>query len=71
MTVEAPPRLSDEVDLALARQPEMMQVFIDLFGPYPFAGYTVVVSRRVRTPGSGVSGDRRTVTYPPVDSVTC
>ena len=35
------------------------------------AGYTVVVSRRVRTPGSGVSGDRRTVTYPPVDSVTC
>lgn len=44
MTVEAPPRLSDEVDLALARQPEMMQVFIDLFGPYPFAGYTVVVA---------------------------
>ncbi|MFL6061719.1 MAG: M1 family metallopeptidase [Marmoricola sp.] len=27
-----------------ARQPEMLEVFTELFGPYPFAGYTVVVT---------------------------
>ena len=29
---------------ALARQPEMMRTFINCFGPYPFAEYTVVVT---------------------------
>ena len=28
----------------LARQPQMMTLFCELFGPYPFAGYTVVVT---------------------------
>jgi aminopeptidase len=41
----APPALDTVVDRAFARQPEMMRVFVDRFGPYPFdAGYTVVVS---------------------------
>lgn len=32
-------------DAAFARQTQMMDVFVDLFGPYPFdAGYTVVVT---------------------------
>lgn len=35
------------------------------------AGYTVLVTRRVRSPGSGMTSDRRTITYPPVASVTC
>jgi aminopeptidase N len=41
----APPEQRREVRHAFARQAEMMDVFVDRFGPYPFeAGYTVVVS---------------------------
>ena len=29
---------------AFGRQPEMMEAFVALFGPYPFAVYTVVVT---------------------------
>jgi aminopeptidase N len=39
-----PARLAARADAALARQAEMMEVFTGLFGPYPFAGYTVVVT---------------------------
>jgi aminopeptidase N len=40
-----PERLRGDFDHDFARQPEMMQLFIDLFGPYPLAnGYTVVVT---------------------------
>ncbi|WP_230209147.1 M1 family metallopeptidase [Nostocoides sp. HKS02] len=44
MTVHAPARLRAGVDLALARQGEMLQTFASLFGPYPFPAYTVVVT---------------------------
>ena len=44
MTVHAPARLKGSVDLALARQAEMMQTFSYLFGPYPFPAYAVVVT---------------------------
>jgi aminopeptidase N len=41
----APAHLRRRVLAAFDRQPEMMRVFVDAFGPYPFAdGYTVVVS---------------------------
>lgn len=40
-----PERLRDDFDHDFARQPEMMQLFNELFGPYPLAnGYTVVVT---------------------------
>ncbi|CAM3002594.1 peptidase M1 [Mycobacterium intermedium] len=40
-----PERLLDNFDHDFARQPQMMEVFIDLFGPYPLAnGYTVVIT---------------------------
>ncbi|GAB4585794.1 M1 family metallopeptidase [Nocardia sp. IFM 10818] len=39
-----PPRLRANFDHDFARQPHMMQVFIDKFGPYPFEAYTVVVT---------------------------
>ncbi|GFG65857.1 peptidase M1 [Mycobacterium kubicae] len=40
-----PERLRSEFDHDFARQPQMMQLFIDLFGPYPLStGYTVVVT---------------------------
>ncbi len=40
-----PERLRSEFDHDFAGQPAMMQLFIDLFGPYPLAnGYTVVVT---------------------------
>jgi aminopeptidase N len=43
--VVAPPRLRQRATVALSRQVEMLDVFVDLFGPYPFeAGYTVVVT---------------------------
>ena len=31
-------------EAAFGRQPEMMALFVELFGPYPFAAYTVVVT---------------------------
>ena len=40
-----PERLRSDFDQSFARQPEMMQLFIELFGPYPLAnGYTVDVT---------------------------
>ena len=40
-----PARLRRNFDHDFARQPEMMSVFVKLFGPYPLsAGYTVVVT---------------------------
>lgn len=40
-----PERLRGAFDHDFARQPEMMKLFVELFGPYPLAnGYTVVVT---------------------------
>ncbi|MFD4293598.1 M1 family metallopeptidase [Rhodococcus sp. NPDC058532] len=39
-----PPRMRTRFDHDFARQPQMMETFIRLFGPYPFADYTVVVT---------------------------
>ena len=40
-----PERLRRDFDRDFARQPEMMELFVELFGPYPLAhGYTVVVT---------------------------
>jgi aminopeptidase N len=39
-----PPRLRRVVAHDLDRQPQMLVAFQDMFGPYPFAGYTVVVT---------------------------
>ncbi|MDT7736664.1 MAG: hypothetical protein QOK09_33 [Mycobacterium sp.] len=40
-----PGRLRGNFDHDFARQPEMMELFVELFGPYPLAnGYTVVVT---------------------------
>jgi aminopeptidase N len=39
-----PVRLLSEFSRDFARQPEMMRLFEDLFGPYPFGEYAVVVA---------------------------
>ena len=39
-----PPTAATAVERAFARQGEMLDVFVDAFGPYPFAAYTVVVT---------------------------
>jgi aminopeptidase N len=40
-----PERLRRNFDHDFARQPEMMELFVELFGPYPLAnGYTIVVT---------------------------
>ncbi|MGO9104130.1 MAG: M1 family metallopeptidase [Mycobacterium sp.] len=45
MRAAFPERLRRNFDHDFARQPEMMELFIELFGPYPLAnGYTVVVT---------------------------
>ena len=44
MTAVLPARLRSRFDHDFARQPEMMAQFQRCFGPYPFAGYTVVVT---------------------------
>ena len=45
ITAALPERLRGDFDHDFARQPEMMKLFIELFGPYPLAGgYTVVVT---------------------------
>lgn len=44
MAAVLPERLLDRYDEAFGRQPEMMAFFVDRFGPYPFSGYTVVVT---------------------------
>jgi aminopeptidase N len=40
----APTRLRERALADTARSPEMLALFTRLFGPYPFAGYTVVVT---------------------------
>ncbi len=42
--VAAPSDARDGVGAAFGRQPEMLSAFTELFGPYPFAAYTVVVT---------------------------
>jgi aminopeptidase N len=44
MTAAVPADVGAGFDAAFGRQPEMMTAFIDWFGPYPFEGYTVVVT---------------------------
>ncbi len=39
-----PPRLRAEFDRDFARQTEMLELFTRLFGPYPFAHYTALVT---------------------------
>ncbi|WP_197523451.1 M1 family metallopeptidase [Actinokineospora pegani] len=39
-----PPRLRTAAQHDFGRQGQMIEVFSELFGPYPFAGYTVVVA---------------------------
>ncbi|WP_435591294.1 M1 family metallopeptidase [Nocardia sp. bgisy118] len=39
-----PPRLRAEFEHDFARQERMMEVFTERFGPYPFGGYTVVIT---------------------------
>ncbi|MBF6299673.1 M1 family metallopeptidase [Nocardia amamiensis] len=39
-----PARLRANFDHDFARQPKMLEVFTEKFGPYPFEGYTVVVT---------------------------
>jgi aminopeptidase N len=48
MRAALPERLRRDFYADFARQPEMMQLFVELFGPYPLAdGYTVVVTEDV------------------------
>jgi aminopeptidase N len=44
MSAVLPHRLLDRYDSAFGRQPEMMDFYARLFGPYPFAAYTVVIT---------------------------
>ncbi|QIS01301.1 M1 family peptidase [Nocardia brasiliensis] len=44
MQAVVPPRLRAAFEHDFARQPQMMELFIERFGPYPFEGYTVVVT---------------------------
>ncbi|MBF6214618.1 M1 family metallopeptidase [Nocardia puris] len=44
MQAVVPARLRANFEHDFARQPQMMEVFTEKFGPYPFAGYTVVVT---------------------------
>ena len=42
--VFAPVRLAPRVAADFARHPELMACFVELFGPYPFASYSVVIT---------------------------
>ncbi|WP_280442063.1 M1 family metallopeptidase [Nocardia brasiliensis] len=44
MQAVVPPRLRAHFEHDFARQPQMMELFTERFGPYPFEGYTVVVT---------------------------
>ncbi|RMI33035.1 M1 family peptidase [Nocardia stercoris] len=44
MQAVLPQRLRAAFDHDFARQPQMLAVFTEAFGPYPFEGYTVVVT---------------------------
>jgi aminopeptidase N len=43
-TAVLPHRLLSRYDSAFGRQPEMLDFYARLFGPYPFAAYTVVIT---------------------------
>jgi aminopeptidase N len=44
MSAVLPQRLLGRYDSAFGRQPEMLDFYARLFGPYPFAAYTVVIT---------------------------
>ena len=44
MSAVLPRRLLGRYDSAFGRQPEMLNFYARLFGPYPFAAYTVVIT---------------------------
>lgn len=44
VSVVVPGHLHVELPTPFSRQPEMVSTFVELFGPYPFASYTVVVT---------------------------
>ena len=44
MSAVLPPRLLPRYDSAFGRQPEMLDFYARLFGPYPFTAYTVVIT---------------------------
>ena len=44
MSAVLPQRLLSRYDSAFGRQPEMLDFYARLFGPYPFAAYTVVIT---------------------------
>jgi aminopeptidase N len=44
ISVYRPRAMATKADAALARQPDMMAAFVELFGPYPFRRYAVVVT---------------------------
>ena len=44
MFAAVPKRIAEDYDKAFGDQPRMVEFFARLFGPYPFAGYTVVVT---------------------------
>ena len=44
MNAILPPRLRTKFDYDFGRQPQIMSAFVEMFGPYPFADYTVVVT---------------------------
>ena len=44
MSAVLPQRLIGRYDSAFGQQPEMLEYYARLFGPYPFAAYTVVVT---------------------------
>ncbi|MGN2642049.1 M1 family metallopeptidase [Nocardia takedensis] len=44
MHAVVPPRLRAAFEHDFARQPQMMEVFAEKFGPYPFGAYTVAVT---------------------------
>ena len=44
LSAAVPPGLVSEYDEAFGLQPRMLELFTRLFGEYPFAGYTVVVT---------------------------
>lgn len=43
-TVAAPVRLQSRVNADFSRHPELMATFVELFGPYPFEHYRIVVT---------------------------
>jgi aminopeptidase N len=44
MRAAVPADAGEGFEAAFGRNPEMLHRFVELFGPYPFAGYTVVVT---------------------------